>query len=106
MKTQRTPTPTVVSALTARTQFGQILRRVRENRERFLVDRRGEPQAIVMSLEDFLDLVAPPPEWLKSIWADSKRNGTDKLSMREIDSVIAEVRRDAKAKKPAGKPRR
>jgi len=40
----------VVSALTARTQFGQIMRRAKRNRERFLVDRRGEPQVIIMSV--------------------------------------------------------
>lgn len=35
----------IVPALTARTQLGQILRRVRQNHERFVVDKRGEPQA-------------------------------------------------------------
>jgi hypothetical protein len=30
--------PNVVSALTARTQFGQIIRRVKERNERFVVD--------------------------------------------------------------------
>jgi hypothetical protein len=38
------------SALTARTQFGQILRRVKQKNERFLVGRRGEPQAIIIGI--------------------------------------------------------
>lgn len=98
--------PTTVSALTARTQFGQILRRVKENRERFVVDRRGEPQAVVMSFGDFLDLVAPAPKVLKQIWAASKRNGTDKLGMREIDAEIAEARREQKPQKKTARKRR
>lgn len=98
--------PTKVSALTARTQFGQILRRVKENRERFLVDRRGEPQAIVMSFADFLDLVAPAPKALRQIWAKSRRNGTDKLTMREIDAEIAEVRREQRASRRPARQRR
>ncbi|GEM_PF-5243352 len=44
----------IVPALTARTQFGQILRRVKTNLERFVVDRRGEPEAVIMSVEDYL----------------------------------------------------
>ena len=46
MKTSASPN--VVSAVTARTQFGQILHRVKQNNERFVVDRRGEPQAVIM----------------------------------------------------------
>jgi prevent-host-death family protein len=102
MKTQRKAASTVVSALTARTQLGQILERVETKNERFIIKRRGQPQAIVMSIEDYVDIVAPAPDWLKSIQADSKKNGTDKLTMREIDAEIAATRRDIarqKAKK-------
>lgn len=50
-------------------------------RERFLKQLRGEA-----------------PAWLKEMWAASKRNGTDKLTMRQIDAEIAAVRR-ARTKK-------
>ena len=53
MPTTKTMTK-IVPALTARTQFGQILRRVKQNKERFVVDKRGEPQAVIMSVEDYL----------------------------------------------------
>ncbi|MGH9417028.1 MAG: type II toxin-antitoxin system Phd/YefM family antitoxin, partial [Terriglobales bacterium] len=43
----------IIPALTARTQFGQILRRVKQNKERFVVDKRGEPQAVIMSVEEY-----------------------------------------------------
>ena len=83
----------VVSALTARTQLGQILRRATENNERFVVDRRGEPSVIIMSIKDYIDTIAPAPKWLKDIQAASKRRGTNKLSMTQIDAAIAKVRR-------------
>jgi prevent-host-death family protein len=83
----------VVSALTARTQFGQILRRATRNNERFVVDRRGEPSVIIMSIKDYVDTIAPAPKWLKRIQAASRRRGRNKLSMTQIDAAIAKVRR-------------
>jgi hypothetical protein len=37
--------------------------------------------------------VPASPEWLMSIQQDSKKNGTDKLTMEEIDAEIAAARR-------------
>src|ERR1700686_3946579 len=88
----------VVSALTARTQLGQIIKRATNNNERFVVDRRGEPTVIIMSVKDYIDTIAPAPKWLKDIQPASKRRGTNKLTMRQIDSVIAEVRREQRKK--------
>ena len=86
----------VVSALTARTQLGQILKRATKNNERFVVDRRGEPSVIIMSIRDYVDTIAPTPKWLADIQAASKRRGTDKLSMRQINAEITRVRRRKK----------
>jgi prevent-host-death family protein len=83
----------VISALTARTQFGQILRRATGNNERFVVDRRGKPSVVIMSVKDYVDAMAPAPQWLKDIQSSAKRRGVDKLGMRQIDGVIAKVRR-------------
>lgn len=87
-----------MSALTARSQFGQIMRRAKENNERFVVDRRGEPQVIIMSVDDFIRTIAPPPGVLKEIWAESKRKGLNKLTMREINAEIAACRREKRKK--------
>ena len=90
--------PNVVSALTARTQFGQIIRRVKEKNERFVVDRRGEPQAVIMSIKDYLDTIAPAPAWLKRSWTAAKRSGVAKMSMRDIDTEIRRYRREKEKK--------
>jgi AbrB family looped-hinge helix DNA binding protein len=38
------------------------------------------------------------PAWLKETWAASKRRGTDKLTMRQIDAEVAAVRRARSSK--------
>ena len=79
--------------LTARTQFGQIIRRASQKNERFLVDRRGEPTVIIMSVKDCINTIAPTPDWLEEIGAESKRKGLHKMTMRQIDAEIAAARR-------------
>ena len=96
----------IVSALSARTQFGQILRRASQKNERFIVDRRGEPQVIIMSIKDYIDTIAPAPVWLKEIWAESRRKGTDKITIRQINAEIAAYRKEQAIKKAAPKPSR
>src|SRR5262249_54141765 len=88
----------VVSALTARTQLGQITKRATQRNERFLVDRRGEPAVIIMSLKDYIDTLVPTPAWLKAIGDEAKRKGLNKLSMRRIDGEIAASRRERRQK--------
>jgi prevent-host-death family protein len=100
MKTPSNTMPTVVSAVTARTQMGQILKRVKSSKERFLIGRNGQPQAVVMGIDDCVDTVAPAPGWLTNSWKISKKNKTDKLTIRQIDAVIAEDRREAAGKTP------
>jgi prevent-host-death family protein len=85
--------PKIVSALTARTQFGQIMRRAKEHQDRFVVDRRGEPQVVIMGIKDFIHTIAPAPEILNRIRAASKRKGTHKLTIRQIDAEVRAVRR-------------
>jgi prevent-host-death family protein len=85
-----------VDAHVARTQFGQIMNRAVENNERFVVDRRGEPAVVIMSVADFVKTVAPPPKWLEKAWAGAKRRGLDKLTAQEIDAEIKAYRRGRK----------
>ena len=90
----------VVSALTARTQLGQIIKRATRNNERFVVDRRGEPAVIIMSVKDYINTIAPAPDWLKKSWADARRKGLDKLTIREINAEIAAAPKEKGRKTP------
>src|SRR5438094_9128805 len=87
-----------ISARTARRQFGQILTRAVENNERFLVERNGDPVVLILSVADYIRTFAPPPDWLKKSWASAKRNGLDKMTMKEIDAEIAAARRERRAR--------
>jgi prevent-host-death family protein len=90
--------------LTARTQFGQILRRVKQKNERFLVGRHGEPQAIIIGIDDYINTFAPTPAWLKAIGAEAKRKGLNELKMRQIDAEIATARRERRRNTPPNMP--
>ncbi len=63
----------VVSALTARTQLGQIIKRATQKNERFLVGRRGEPSVVIMSVKDYMKTFAPPPAELVAMQAGSQK---------------------------------
>jgi prevent-host-death family protein len=94
-------TQNVVSALTARTQLGQILKRASEKDERFVVDRHGKPSVIIMSVRDYIRNVAPTPDAYRAIRQEASQNGTSSLSMREIDREISAHRKQGRKKTPA-----
>ncbi len=82
----------VISALTARNQFGQILDQVDKQQRSFVIEKRGSPKAILLGIQDYIRLAAPEPEILKSLGEASIRRGTDKLTKGQIDRVINAVR--------------
>src|SRR5437870_13858010 len=93
-----------IDAHLARTQFGQIMDLAIKNNERFIVDRRGEPAVVIMSVQDFIRTAAPPPDWLQKAWTGAKRRGLDALT---LDDVNAEVEAHRREKDPtaASRPR-
>ena len=86
----------VVSVLHARNNFGKLLRRVSEERTSLIIEKRGTPQAVLLSIRDYVRLAAPEPEILRLIGEESVRKGTDKLTSRQIDREIAAYRRAKK----------
>ena len=82
----------VVSALRARTSFGTLLRRVEDERRSLVIENRGTPRAVLLSLRDYVRLAAPEPDVLRIIGEESEAKGTDKLSSQQIDKIIRETR--------------
>lgn len=82
----------VISALRARTNFGKLLRQVEEERRSLVIEKRGTPRAVLLSIRHYVRLATPEPEVLKAIGEDSKRQGTDTLSTRQIDQLIKKAR--------------
>jgi len=86
-----------IDAHVARTQFGQVMDRAVRSNERFIVDRRGEPAVVILSVQDYLASVQSAPDWLREAWAGAKQRGLEKLTMDEIDAEIDAHRREKQA---------
>ena len=82
-----------VSALIARTQFGQILERVSRNEERFLVTKNGQAKAVILGIEDFMESIAQTPEALATLQKQAQKSGANRLSLEDIEQEIQAVRR-------------
>jgi len=78
----------VVSALHARANFGKLLRRVDDERRSLVIEKRGTPKAVLLSIRDYIKLAAPEHEVLRVIGEESERNGTSALTSRQIDRII------------------
>ena len=92
---KQTASPKLISALSARTQFGQIMRRASgKKRERFIVDRRGEPKVVIMGIEDYLANIAPESELMAALHTEVRKKGVDQMSMGEIDKEISAYRKE------------
>ena len=89
----------VVSTLDARTNFGRLLTRVDVERRSLIIEKRGTPKAILLSIRDYVKLASPEPEVLKLIGEESERNRTSTLSSRQIDQIIKSTRAHKKKKK-------
>ena len=69
--------------------------------------RIGRAPSAKQQRAEFLSrLRADAPASLKAMWAHAKRKGTDKVSMREIDAIVAEVRAEQAAKHKTKQPAR
>lgn len=83
-----------IDAHYARTQLGQIMDMASKNNDRFVVDRRGEPTIVIMSVQDFIRTAAPSPDWLQKAWAGAKRRGLDTMTLDDIDAEIDAARQE------------
>ena len=59
--------PMVVSALRARANFGKLLSRVEDEGRSLVIEKRGTPRAVLLSIRDYVRLAAPEPEVLKIV---------------------------------------
>lgn len=90
---EKTENPSIViSALRARSNFGKLLRQVEDERRSLIIEKRGTPRAVLLSIKDYVRLSAPEPEVLKALGEESKFNGTDRISSRQVDQLIKATR--------------
>ena len=82
----------VVSVLSARANLGKLLNRVDNERRSLVIEKRGTPKAVLLSIRDYVRLAAPEPEVLRILGEETRRNGTDRLTSQQIDQVIKVAR--------------
>jgi prevent-host-death family protein len=92
MQSEKSGNPIVVSALSVRTGFGKLLQRMEDEHRSLVIEKRGAPKAVLLSIRDYVRLAAPEPDVLRAIGEESKQKGTDRLTSRQIDQTIAAVR--------------
>ena len=88
-----------ISALVARTQLGQILERVKKNQDRFLISKKGEATAVILSVEDYLRNIIKQPDVLTKLQKQAKKAGTNKLSLEDIDAEVKAFRNGIRKRK-------
>lgn len=59
-----------------------------DERRSLVIEKRGTPRAVLLSIRDYVKLAAPEPEILRIIGEESERNQTNTLTSRQIDQVI------------------
>ena len=88
----------VISAVRARAQFGKLLDYVASERQSVVIEKRGMPRAVLMSLQDYIRLAASEQE-IRISGQESRRKGTDKLGERQIERIFGTARADKKRRK-------
>jgi prevent-host-death family protein len=94
----------VVSALRARAKFEKLLNRVEDERRSLIIEKRGTPRAVLLSIREYVKLAAPEPEVLRIIGEDSERKGTSSLTSRQINQIIKASRAQKKKHSASAPP--
>ncbi len=83
----------VISALRARAHFGKLLERVEKERRSLVIEKRGTPKAVLLSIRDYVRLASPEPDVLRLIGEEAQENRTARMASRQIDQVIQSARK-------------
>lgn len=83
----------IVNALEARSKFGKLLQRIDTEDRSLVIEKRGTPRAVLVSIQNYVRLAAPEPEVLRAIGEESIQRATSTLSSRRIDQIIRTARK-------------
>lgn len=93
---ENTPVTKLIDALSARTNFGDLMEQAEKKNLRFLVSRRGKPKVVILSVEDYLKNIIKQPKLLTGIQLSARKAGLDRLSEEEIQAEIQAFRKSKK----------
>ncbi len=63
-----------ISSTEAQNNFGQVMNDITQNQTRYIIERRGSPQAVILSFDDFSRIL------------------NDELERQSINAILKEVR--------------
>jgi prevent-host-death family protein len=63
-----------ISSTEAQNNFGQVMNDITQNQTRYIIERRGSPQAVILSFDDFSRIV------------------NDELERQNVNALLREVR--------------
>lgn len=86
----------LIDALSARTNFGKVMKEAEKKETRFLVSRRGKPKVVILSVEDYLRNIIKEPKILVEIQQDAITAGLNKITEQEIEAEISSYRKSKK----------
>ena len=87
------PASIIVNALEARSKFGKLLRRIDTEGRSLVIEKRGTPRAVLVSIQNYVRLAAPEPEVLRALGKESIQKATHSLSSKRIDQLIKATRK-------------
>jgi len=80
--------PKTIDAFTTRTHLGQVIKRVTEG-ERFIVTKKGKPQMVLLSVDDFEDLLEIVAERQDKELQKALRESARQYKRGEVSSLDA-----------------
>jgi len=98
MATKKTVTR-VIPALTARTHLGEVMRRAVEKSERFIVDKKGQSQVVILSIEDYLANFVKHPQSLNVLHRSAKARHLNQMTHAEVDREVSRIRKRLSSEK-------
>jgi hypothetical protein len=66
--------PLLLTPMVAKVNLYHLIERIRTRRERFMIVRRKQPDAIILGVEDFLSVAGLDQDWIKDAWTAHQRS--------------------------------
>jgi prevent-host-death family protein len=82
-----------IDALTARTQFGNVMESTEKNRTRFLVSKRGIPKVVILSINDYVNNFVKKSPLLTEIQLRAEKAGLNTMTDEDIQKEIVTARK-------------
>ena len=84
-----------IGSLDARSNLGKLVDEVRDGTAQYIITKRDENSAVLLSYTDYLRLTLPKDPLVSAFQAEAEASGSSKLTDDEITAIIEESRRDA-----------